>query len=102
MSFALFYLRSAWVSFAVVTATILPGRAQVTIELQNSSNAADHYLCWSPVQGRAKLTSTSGAPVEIRVTSIASPTGGALHFQRDGAQRPTPSTFQPQSEIIIT
>lgn len=75
---------------------------QVTIELHNSANSRDHYLCWSPVQGRAKLASSSTTPVDVRLTGMATPTGGALQFQRSGSQRPTPSTFQPQPEITVT
>jgi tyrosinase len=91
---------SGMIGLAVGVALAEP--PQVLIELNDSVADTDDYLCWSPVEGRARLAGTAATPVDVVLRSDGTPAGGAVWFQADDGAMPTPASFNPSPELELS
>ena len=83
---------------------VTPVSAQVAIELR-TPDEADDFVCWTPVEGRVRLTGagpgTANASLGVSLTAEGSPDSGMVAFQTAEA-RPTLATHKPQASISLT
>jgi tyrosinase len=84
----------------------LPSLAQaqsVQIEIGNTPDVSDDYLCWAPVPSRARLAASGPADVEVTlVSNRGTATGGAVQFQGSTGVPITPANFAPVDQLSLT
>jgi tyrosinase len=74
---------------------------QVQIEIGNTPDANDDYLCWTPVPSRVRLAAPTTADVPVTLISTpATATGGAVQFLA-GAVPVTAVTFSPSDQLSL-
>ena len=74
---------------------------QVQIEIGNTPDANDDYLCWTPLPSRVRLAAPASADVPVTLVSTpAAATGGAVQFLT-GAAPATPASFSPVDQLSL-
>jgi tyrosinase len=79
-----------------------PANAQVVeVEINNTSDTNDDFVCWSPMPTRVRLADGGVAnAVTLTISSMALPDGGRLVFQA-GVDRPSRDTFSPTDSLDL-
>jgi tyrosinase len=93
-------------ALAVVTLLVPAATAQaqtVQIEIGNTPDVNDDFLCWSPMPSRVRLASPAAADVAVTLVSTrATASGGAVQFQAASGAPITPANFAPVDQLSLT
>src|SRR5205823_3305109 len=91
---------------AIALLLLMPAaRAQtpsVQIEIGNTPDVSDDFLCWTPMPSRLRLAAVAAADVDITLVSTgAASASGAVQFQVS-ATPITPANFAPVDQLPLT
>ena len=95
---------------AVAVFTLLPPLLSVTvaqaqqvqIEIGNTPDVSDDFLCWAPVASRVRLGAPAANDLEVTLVSTPANTGaGAVQFLA-GTGAVTPANFFPTDQLSLT
>ena len=76
----------------------------VEIEVNNTADPDDDYLCWSPMHVRTRILGMRQGDVNVVVGSevLSLTSTGAVTFQNDDGTPPTWDNFAPSDELALT
>ena len=79
------------------------GAITVEIVINNTSDPADDYLCWSPRPARARILGTPSNDIRVVISSesISSASTGAAVFQADKGMPPNWESFAPKDTLEL-
>lgn len=101
-------IRSLMMILLVIICCVAPvsiGFSQVIaeIEVRNTPNDDDDYLCWTPINARIRLASNQQNDVDVELRSVQlNANSGSVQFLAAGPGSISPSQFSPSDTLSLT